>query len=648
MKSNNPSNSIDEMFDRAVPLWSEEEIAKLFELNPEVDTSVTGPKIQDEVIMETFPPSVNLRDDEESGELGITAQDLIESDDNPHNNSTKPTFSGNPFAKFGAVGLMMAVLFAMGAIFLNGVMNTPIGRAPSSTKESAKESVATPSNSDGSENEIGELKTQLALGRQSEQLEDWSQRRREAVPTAVESPETLPGGEQDAEERSDLPEPEVTSISPRPSSPPAPSPPPPAVRPVQSVRPATPRTEPIREPEPIPEPEPIRKPEPIREPEPIPEPEPIREPEPIQKPEPIREPEPILESQRGPVPEAIDPMQQYALLGALGSYGQISVPEMSHLEDPSEVASVDDIPIAELVQPSSEGSQLLPEEQNILAAAPRVQPLPEEQNILTAKPVIQDTFQLANAPDEMGITFQANQLQTEAGVKSSSAGRVAPALLNGTLAQNQLQIGRSLSGELLTSVWVNPSEGSSNLFVVKLTAPLSSTDGTVLFPVGTRVIFEAKAIASNGVVEATAIALVDGHQEYRLPPSVLSIQGEDGQPLIARQRSASSQGIANRDARAFAVGALAQVGDVLSQPDVMEQFSSSGSFSSTQYSRSQRRGGWQSITGATLSGGLGALSQRLEERERLALEQLEQQSPLWMVEAGTPVTLFVHGTFQFR
>jgi hypothetical protein len=106
--------------------------------------------------------------------------------------------------------------------------------------------------------------------------------------------------------------------------------------------------------------------------------------------------------------------------------------------------------------------------------------------------------------------------------------------------------------------------------------------------------------------------------------------------------------MANRDARAFAVGALARVGDVLSQPDIIEQFSSSGSFSSTQYSRSQGRGGWQSITGAALSGGFGALSQRLEERERLALQQLEEQSPLWMVEAGTPVTLFVHGTFEFK
>ncbi|MGL5193407.1 MAG: hypothetical protein ACRC8Y_07360, partial [Chroococcales cyanobacterium] len=280
----------------------------------------------------------------------------------------------------------------------------------------------------------------------------------------------------------------------------------------------------------------------------------------------------------------------------------------------------------------------LPEEQNILVAATNIKPVPEEQNILAVNSV----RPVANAANDRGITDWAKDVQSSFGVKSSS--------FNGTPAhnfQNRLQIGRSLAGELVTSLWANPAEGSSELFVVNLTEPLTSTDGKVLFPIGTRVIFETTAIASNGLVEATAVALVDGHQEYRLPPGVLSIQGKDGQPLIARQRSASEEGMANRDARTFAVGALARVGDVLSQPDIIEQFSSSGSFSSTQYSRSQRRGGWQSITGAALSGGFGSLSQRLEQRERLALQQLDQQSPLWVVESGTPVTLFINGTFDF-
>lgn len=632
MTFNNQSDPIEEMFDRAGPLWSEEEIAKLFELKPEDNAFNSPSQVQEPVSIASSSPGPNLPKDEESEKLGITAQDLIGSEDNPHENQTKPTFASNPFAKFGAVGLMMAGIFSVGAIFLNGVMNTPIGRAPSSIEEETPEPVASQPNSDASQDEIGELKTQLAIGQQSQQLEDWSQRRRQRVPTGVESPESLQDEEQEAEELPDLPEPERTSPAPRPSILPEPSPAlgassrpapslPPAVRPAQSVRPQTPRLETIQEPTP--------KPEPIIE-------EPLLEPEPI--PEPIEETEVIPESQPEPVPEEIDPMQQYALLGALGSYGQMPVPEISHLEEVAEVAQGNTIPVAELVQPYDVGVQSLPQEQNILGAASIIQPLPEEQTILAAK-----EFQLVNTPDDMGITAWTQNEPTQVGVKSSS--------VSGTPAQNaqnQLQIGRTLLGELVTSLWANPSEPSSELFVVKLTTPLTSTDGTMLFPVGTQVIFETSAIASNGVVEASAIALVDGHQEYRLPSGVLSIQGENGQPLIARQRSASSEGVANRDARAFGMGALARVGDVLSQPDISEQFSSSGGFSSTQYSRSQRRGGWQSITGAALSGGFSALSQRLEERERLALEQLSQQSPLWMVKAGTTVTLFINGTFEFR
>ncbi|RUT01646.1 hypothetical protein DSM106972_067430 [Dulcicalothrix desertica PCC 7102] len=91
--------------------------------------------------------------------------------DDPQLGKTQPTFATNPFAKFGAVGLVMLVVFAAGATFLNTIMS---GRPKSAPKTAAlnnpKPKLEIDPNVNQQEAETGKLKAELALGSQAEKI----------------------------------------------------------------------------------------------------------------------------------------------------------------------------------------------------------------------------------------------------------------------------------------------------------------------------------------------------------------------------------------------------------------------------------------------------------------------------------------------
>ncbi len=62
---------------------------------------------------------VTKSDSEKYTHNAITTHELF---DDPQTGKTQPTFYGNPFAKFGAVGLVMLVVFGAGATVLNSIM----------------------------------------------------------------------------------------------------------------------------------------------------------------------------------------------------------------------------------------------------------------------------------------------------------------------------------------------------------------------------------------------------------------------------------------------------------------------------------------------------------------------------------------------
>jgi Bacterial conjugation TrbI-like protein len=133
--------------------WDKASLAQLLGLNDETKL-VEQATIDNEIITEG------------STSNPITPQELF---DDPQLGKTQPTFYSNPFAKFGAVGLVMLVVFGAGATVLNRIMSGKPKIAPTiANRETQLPKVEIADNPQ--ETETGKLKAQLALGSQVEKI----------------------------------------------------------------------------------------------------------------------------------------------------------------------------------------------------------------------------------------------------------------------------------------------------------------------------------------------------------------------------------------------------------------------------------------------------------------------------------------------
>jgi Bacterial conjugation TrbI-like protein len=138
--------------------WDEESFAKLLGLNdkkyPDNQTDFVESEevVQGEINNQYTNP--------------IATHELF---DDPQLGKTQPTFYGNPFAKFGAVGLVMLVVFGAAATVLNSIMSGKPRIAPTiANREGSKPKVEIADNSQATE--TGKLKAELALSTQAEKI----------------------------------------------------------------------------------------------------------------------------------------------------------------------------------------------------------------------------------------------------------------------------------------------------------------------------------------------------------------------------------------------------------------------------------------------------------------------------------------------
>ncbi|BAZ40222.1 hypothetical protein NIES4101_61830 [Calothrix sp. NIES-4101] len=158
--------------------WDEAGFARLLGLNNENLTdnyeNLTEKKTD-------FIQSEQLSEDEVNNQNNnpLAINELF---DDPHLGKTQPTFYGNAFAKFGAVGLVMLVVFGAAATVLNSIMSGKPKLAPTiANHEKSKPKVEIAENSQ--ETETGKLKAELALSTQAEKIKsvEHSQNRKPAI-----------------------------------------------------------------------------------------------------------------------------------------------------------------------------------------------------------------------------------------------------------------------------------------------------------------------------------------------------------------------------------------------------------------------------------------------------------------------------------
>jgi hypothetical protein len=211
-------------------------------------------------------------------------------------------------------------------------------------------------------------------------------------------------------------------------------------------------------------------------------------------------------------------------------------------------------------------------------------------------------------------------------------------------APQQIQVGQQVTGQVLSPlVWADSLGSEDERFVIVLDEPIFSNNQQVVLPVGTQIIVQITSVHDSGLVITKAVSFLREGVEYELPPLALSIRGKGGQPLLAE---AKQQGVGKRRQNQLglmAVGALAQVGEVMNRPEsVVQTINTDDSFRQT----SSVTQGETSVVGAVLEGGLKPLTEQLTEQNQREIEAFNQRSPLWEVKAGTKVQVVVNRSFQ--
>ena len=94
------------------------------------------------------------------------------------------------------------------------------------------------------------------------------------------------------------------------------------------------------------------------------------------------------------------------------------------------------------------------------------------------------------------------------------------------------------------------------------------------------------------------------------------------------------------NATTFVMGALSRTGELLNQGST-STFISGNNFTQTQEFNSPN------YIGGLLEGGFTPLAERLNQQHENRLSNLDDRTPLWMVEKGTTVVIFVNQTIAF-
>ncbi len=217
--------------------------------------------------------------------------------------------------------------------------------------------------------------------------------------------------------------------------------------------------------------------------------------------------------------------------------------------------------------------------------------------------------------------------------------------LLGNTASQQITIGQRAIAVLESSlIWVSSRNQNQNdfveRFVVTLSTPLTNHQGDVILPQGTPMLVAVRSVHDSGKVTAFVESVVLDGQEIPLPDGAIFLRDEGGNPLMASLVPSGQRERLAANTTTFVIGALSRTGELLNQGST-STFISGGNFSQTQQFNEPN------YIGGLLEGGFTPLAERMNQQHENRLSQLDSRTPLWMVQKGTTVEIFVNQTINF-
>ncbi|AFY56364.1 Bacterial conjugation TrbI-like protein [Rivularia sp. PCC 7116] len=495
-----------------------------------------------------------------------------QSEDEPTANATVQPLSANPFAKAGLVGAgtLAVVMFAGG--FLSQIMSND---SPQVTQNAIRSTTPPAAKAkpriEQLQEEVEGLKTKLALSEQLETVKAAQQKLRMVKPASKATIAVKPTPSPRARIPRNL---SITRI-PRP-------PQPPQVR-VVEVPKIVKVERVVNAPQPKPQPQKIAKaaPKPIPVlPQMVPPPEP-----PALTPQ-----QPLVEIEPPPQP---NPMQEWARLAKLGSYGQVSFGENRTVRNQTSPTRIE---------------------------APRkVEERATTTNIQRQTP----TPIARRSPRRNSKTIP---------VGSSATAVLATPVYGETTRSSRPSRRRENENE------------DNNVYVVRLKKSLKAADGTTALAAGSQIFAKVDSISESGLIQLGIVKIMTREKgevvEKNVPQNALVIRGNKGKPLMAKQYRNNRSSIARRDAVSFLAGGVGKAAEYINRTESEVVTGENGTVAVTNVNRDP------SLAAGILEGGTKTVVPQISRRNQRAISQMSRRTNIWYLPEGKKVEVFVNQEVQ--
>ncbi|GAB1541320.1 hypothetical protein NUACC21_39910 [Scytonema sp. NUACC21] len=516
--------------------------------------------------LEEEPPSPD------EGSTAITQPSLPEPQD-PQELQTKQPLSSNPFAKVGVVGAATLTVVVVAGTFLTQLMSGTNNKPNTQNRALVPEAPPQPkpeSRMEQLERENEALKSKLALSEQAAAVKAAQQQLRNVQPT---TPRVALRPSPRVESRDFSRDRPTVVVQRVPAAP--------VVRTVYRDRIVT-VDRPVRPSQAVAR----------RTPNPLPAAVP-----PV--PPPLATPNTQSSVEFTPPPTP-DPLQEWARLAKLGSYGQVSTPDNQNAGNAT------------------------------IASRPSIEP---PQPLVTPRPPIR--------------------------IQPPESSAVSPVAQRRTKSSKSTVVGTSAKATLVKGLYGTTNRGRDNnnnnnqVFVVQLREPLKAEDGSVAIPANAELHTKVASISEGGLLDLNVDKVVweeNGNRiERSVPQGALMISGAGGKPPVATQYTSGGGGSSlGRDAMLFAFGGAQKAGELINRPRrecrLVDNILSSGDNDRDYICEDENT---DNIAAAIADGGMRSIVPEIMRRSQQAQSQKAQRTNIWWLPAGTKMEVIVARSTQF-
>lgn len=309
---------------------------------------------------------------------------------------------------------------------------------------------------------------------------------------------------------------------------------------------------------------------------------------------PTPETQPTVQFTPEPTP---DPLQEWARLSKLGSYGQV---------------------LATATPNNSPNNTNINRPTPLAANNPKVPP------------------QINNSQPEDNTSEQSTSVVSQAQTKSPKSVRVGTSV--------KAVLATAVFGETTRSTNNRNNQDNSpkNVFVVRLQEPLKSIDGEVVLPAKTEFLTEVSSISEQGLVQLNVVKLVRENNgnltEQPLTANAILIRASAGKPLVANQYKRGTS-TAMIDASQFVLGGIGKAAELFNRTESQVTTTATG----TVVTNSNPR---RNLLAGILEGGVRTVVLQITQRNQQAISQAMQRTNIWFLPAGKEVEIYINQTMQ--